>query len=50
MEGRIGETMTSLVEVILIDRRKGGGPVFAGTGRNCCLEVAGKVEGIITGS
>jgi tocopherol cyclase len=50
MDGRIGETMTSLVEVILVDRHRDGEPVFAGTGRNCSLEVAGRVEVLFTGS
>ncbi len=48
MEGRIGETMSSRVEVNLRDR-KGGNTLFAGTGRNCSLEVAGKVEEILVG-
>lgn len=48
MDGRISETMSSVISVTLYDRSNGVA-VFTGTGRNCALEVAGKVEEILTG-
>jgi tocopherol cyclase len=48
MNGKIEESMSSLVRVNLTDR-KAGNTLFAGTGRNAAAEVAGRVEEIITG-
>lgn len=48
MDGRIEESMTSLIEVKLIDR-KTGAIVLDDKGRNTGLEVAGRVEEIVTG-
>ena len=47
MDGRIEESMTSQVEVELIERRTNK-EIFHQTGRNVGLEVAGKIEEIIT--
>lgn len=47
MEGRIEESMNARIEVNLIDR-KTGKSVFSDVGRNAGLEVAGKIEEIIT--
>jgi tocopherol cyclase len=46
MEGRIEESMSSIIEVNLSDI-KTGQTVFQGTGRNAALEVAGKIEEIL---
>ena len=46
MDGRIEESMNSLVEVNLTDR-KTGKSIFTDVGRNTGLEVAGKIEEII---
>ena len=46
MDGRIEESMNSLIEVDLIDR-KTGKSIFCDVGRNAGLEVAGKIEEII---
>ena len=48
MNGKIEESMSSLVRVNLIDR-KAGNTIYAGTGRNAAAEVAGRVEELITG-
>ncbi len=45
MDGRIEESMNTLIEVILTDR-KSGAIIFNDIGRNGCLEVAGKIEEI----
>jgi tocopherol cyclase len=46
MEGRIEESMTSLAEIRLTDR-KSGELIFSDTGRNVSLEVAGNIEEIM---
>ena len=46
MEGRIEESMTSLIEVNLFDLRQKQ-TIFSDTGRNAGLEVAGKIDQII---
>ena len=46
MEGRIEESMTSLVEVNLFDRKQRH-TIFSDTGRNAGLEVAGKIQEIM---
>lgn len=46
MDGRIEESMNSRIEVCLIDR-KTGKSILNDVGRNCGLEVAGKIEEII---
>ena len=46
MDGRIGESMTSGIEVNLFDLKEGRS-LFAGKGRNAAVEVAGKVEEIL---
>jgi len=46
MDGRIEESMTSLVEVKLVNRASGI-PIFSESGRNTGLEVAGNIEEII---
>lgn len=46
MDGRIEESMNSMVEVILTDR-KTAKIIFSDFGRNAGLEVAGKIEEII---
>lgn len=46
MDGRIEESMNSLVEVNLTDR-KSGKIIFSDVGRNGGLEVAGKIEEIL---
>ncbi len=46
MDGRIEESMSSLVSVKLTDR-KAGKTIFSGTGRNASVEVAGRVEEIL---
>ena len=48
MDGRIEESMSSLVEVNLADR-KDGKTIFTGKGRNAAVEVAGKVDMILVG-
>ena len=48
MEGRIEESMSSVIDIDLTDMRSGRS-VFSGRGRNAAVEVAGKVEEIITG-
>jgi len=48
MDGRISESMTSLMEVTLYDRINHR-ILFQDTGRNACLEVAGKVNEIMLG-
>ena len=45
MDGRIGESMTSTVEVRLTGK-KTGELLFVDTGRNTALEIAGKIEEI----
>lgn len=47
MDGRIEESMNSEIEVNLIDR-KSGQSIFNDVGRNAGLEVAGKIEEIVT--
>jgi tocopherol cyclase len=49
MDGRIEESMNARIEVNLIDR-KSGISIFKDVGRNAGLEVAGKIEEIITPS
>jgi tocopherol cyclase len=49
MDGRIEESMNASIEVNLIER-KSGNTIFCDTGRNGGLEVAGKIEEIITAS
>jgi len=46
MDGRIEESMTSLVDVNLIDRKQRRS-IFTDTGRNAGLEVAGEIKEII---
>ncbi len=46
MDGRIEESMTSIIEVVLTDR-KTQQIIFAGKGRNAGLEVAGNISEII---
>ncbi len=46
MDGRIEESMTSLIEVNLFDLRQKQ-TIFSDTGRNAGLEVAGKIDQII---
>jgi tocopherol cyclase len=46
MDGRIEESMTSLVEVNLFDRKLGRS-IFSDIGRNGGLEVAGKIDEIL---
>ena len=46
MDGRIEESMTSLVEVNLFDRKQKRS-IFSDTGRNAGLEVAGKIDEIM---
>ncbi len=48
MDGRISESMTSEVEVILLDKKEGN-TILHENGRNTALEVAGKIEEITTG-
>lgn len=48
MDGRISESMTSIMEVKLINQ-KSGEIVIHDTGRNTALEVAGATEEIMTG-
>jgi hypothetical protein len=45
MNGRIEESMTSLIDVLLTDK-KDNAPVFMDQGRNAGLEVAGKIDQI----
>jgi len=47
MEGRIEESMSSVIDIDLTDMRSGRS-VFSGRGRNAAVEVAGKVEEIIS--
>lgn len=47
MDGRIEESMNARIEVNLIDR-KSGKSIFNDIGRNAGLEVAGKIEEIMT--
>ena len=47
MDGRIEESMTSVVELNLIDRKLRKS-IFSDTGRNAGLEVAGKIQEIMT--
>jgi tocopherol cyclase len=46
MDGRIEESMSSVVDLNLIDRQTGNS-VFSGKGRNTAVEVAGKIEKIL---
>ena len=46
MEGRIEESMTSIIDVKLY-HKKSNTIVFDGKGKNAGLEVAGKIEEII---
>ncbi len=46
MDGRIEESMTSLLEVHLFDRKQKKS-IFADTGRNAGLEVAGNIDQIV---
>lgn len=46
MNGRIEESMTARLDVLLVDR-KNKAPVFEQQGRNAGLEVAGKIEQIM---
>jgi tocopherol cyclase len=46
MDGRIEESMSSVVDLTLIDMRTGI-PVFSDKGRNSAVEVAGKIEKIL---
>jgi len=46
MDGRIEESMNTLIHVRLKDQRSGE-VLFNDTGRNGCLEVAGKIEQIV---
>jgi len=48
MDGRISESMTSRLDVKLLDKTKGR-MVFNDTGRNTALEVAGKLDEITIG-
>jgi tocopherol cyclase len=48
MEGRISESMTDEIDVLLFDK-KSQKIIFHDTGRNASMEVAGKVNEIITG-
>jgi hypothetical protein len=48
MDGRIEESMNSVVEVTLINR-KTGEQLLNDKGRNAGLEVAGKIEELILG-
>jgi tocopherol cyclase len=48
MDGRIEESMSSEIEISLIDRQDGK-LLYSGRGRNTAVEVAGKVEKLITG-
>jgi tocopherol cyclase len=45
MDGRIEESMTATMDVLLTDK-KSGAAIFHDTGRNAGLEVAGKIEEI----
>ena len=48
MDGRIEESMSSELEINLVEIRSGKS-LFRGRGRNAAVEVAGRVEEIITG-
>jgi tocopherol cyclase len=48
MDGRIEESMTSKLEVMLTDKRNNA-LIFNDTGRNAGLEVAGNIDEIVTG-
>ena len=48
MDGRIEESMSSRLEIDLVEAGSGKS-LFRGRGRNVALEVAGRVEEIITG-
>ena len=46
MDGRIEESMTSILNISLTDKRNGK-VIFEGSGQNAGLEVAGKIEELI---
>jgi tocopherol cyclase len=48
MNGKIEESMTSRIDLLLIDKKKNA-PVFQQQGRNAGLEVAGKISEIFVG-
>ena len=45
MDGRINESMSAKIDVVLMDRNKN--IIFSGTGRNAGLEIAGVVQELI---
>lgn len=49
MDGRIEESMSSKLEINLVELSSGKS-MFSGRGRNTAVEVAGRIDGIITGS
>jgi hypothetical protein len=46
MTGRIGESMTSVINITLLDR-KSGMIIFTGEGRNASIEKSGNTDSLI---